>query len=107
MGRHRFVLAISITFTSVALTLWGLSLDDGSQVSRIVIAGAQVSAAIAALLWVALWTVRSRERAEQRRADADAAMNALIRTLSDAVPALPRQRVPATTLPLRRPPWRE
>jgi hypothetical protein len=103
MGRHRIVLAISITFTAAAAVLWGFSLDDGSQVSRIIIGGAQASAVIAVILWVTLWAVLARERGEQRRADTDASTSLLIRTAIRTLGAAvvpPRPLRP--TLPLHR-----
>lgn len=91
-------------FTAIALILWGLSVDDGSRVSRIIIGGAQSSAVITVLLWAALWVVITRERAEQRRADAERdSRHLLIRTLSAVAPAgpPPRAEPPRPTLPLR------
>jgi hypothetical protein len=110
MGRHRFVLAVSAVFTAVAVFLWGLSLDDGSQVSRVIIGGAIAAAVIAALLWVALWIVVTRERAERMRAEGDhAQMNLVIRTLSAVAPdgPLPQAASPRPTAPLHLAPWRE
>lgn len=106
MQQHHLALAISTAFTVITTILVGISIGatlagDSWRVLLFCASGASAAAIIAALLWVALWVVRTRESDDDRgRAAIDADRNLLIRTLDGvAAPAQSLRR----TLPLPRP----